>query len=645
MSDARHLDAECTRVIVGQMSQISQRENNRTESVVRNKAIQRTADAAGSQIAEAAPRPIPKVRAAVSVPVTLSFSHALFTPPTAGDAQRNLSVLFISPWGLEELSTRRFYRVMAEAFAEAGCASLRFDLPGTANARDFLPDQSGLAPWHAAIAEAVTRLRSLTENKPVVLVGQGVGGTLALTTPLDRQCIAGVAALAPVVNGRGYLRELSAWAKMADAALSIKRGDVSPPPGTIAGFEPPPGVADAVKAVKLPHEGLPEIANLLVAARPGDATLAPLADHFEQKGSNAQTITFEGYQDLLQGPMTQIIPEGFASQLRDWLVSLDQTLPAPRAAEVAGARYDADVLLDAAFSEQATRFGPGGRLYGIFCEPRSGHAKATVILLTTAHDPLSGWARFSTDLARRLASRGIASFRFDSAGVGDSLPIPGRKRQILYDHAQIEDMSAAIDLIEERGLHRNLTVFGRCSGAYTAYHGLLADDRLAACISVNLRLFRWRSEPTDAEIAQAPRSLDTYARKAVSMDTARRLIAGEIDLRKAGTNIARKIQERIERKLMRFTGPLLAVGRFNRIVHGDFRRLASSGKRIVLVYSEQDEGEESFAFHFGDDGSGLRPYHGASHHRIPATDHNVTDKVARAELFRIVDKAIDLGFP
>lgn len=628
------------------MSQMSQCEPQRTESVVSNEAIQRTAEAPGGQIAEveAAPGPM-QDRAAISAPLTLSFSHALFTPAAVESAQRNLSVLFISPWGLEELSTRRFYRILANAFAEAGIASLRFDLPGTANALDFPPDQSGLAPWHAAVTGAVARLRSLTGNRPVVLVGQGVGGTLALTTPLDRQCIAGVAALAPVVNGRGYLRELSAWAKMADAALSIERGDDVPPPGAIAGFEPPQGVADALKAVKLLQEDLPEIANLLVAARPGDSALAPLADCLAQKGCNAQTITFEGYQDLLQSPMTQIIPEGLISQLRDWLISLEEPLRPIRVADVAIARCDADALADAAFSEHATRFGPGGRLYGIICEPRSGPAKATVIILTTAHDPLSGWARSSTDLARRLARRGIASFRFDSAGVGDSLPIPGRKRQILYDHAQLEDLSAAIDLIEERGLHRNLAVFGRCSGAYLAYHGLLADDRLAACISVNLRLFRWRREPTDAEIAQAPRSLDTYARKAISMDTARRLVAGEIDLRNAAKNIGRKIHERIERKLMRFTGPLLAVGRFNRLVHEDFRRMSASGKRIVLVYSAQDEGEESFAFHFGKDGAGLRSYPGACHHRIPAADHNVTDKAARAELFRIVEEAIDLGFP
>lgn len=609
-------------------------------------ATQRTADAAGSPIAEAvaAPRSDGEHHPAVAVPVTLSVSHALFTPATARDA-RNLSVLFISPWGLEELSTRRFYRVLAEAFAEAGIASLRFDLPGTANARDFLPDQSGLAPWQAAVAEAVTRLQSLTGNKPVVLVGQGIGATLALTSPFDRQCVAAVAALAPVVNGRGYLRELSAWSKMADAALSIRRGDDLPPPGAIAGLEPPPGIAEALKTLKLPHDGLPEIANLLVAARLGDSTLAPLADHFATKGSNAQVITFEGYQDLLQSPMSQTIPEALVYQLRDWLVSLDEPLRPVRLAEAAIARCDPGALEDTEFSEQATRLGPGGRLYGIVCEPRSGPAKATVIILTTAHDPTSGWGRFSTDLARRLARRGIASFRFDSAGVGDSLPVPGRQRQILYDHAQIEDMCAAIDLLEQRGLHRNLTVFGRCSGAYLAYHGLLADERLGGCISVNLRLFRWRTEPTDEQISQAPRSLDTYARKAVSIATARRLIAGEIDVRKAATNIARKIHERLELKLMRFTGSLLAVGRFNRLVHEDFRRMSASGKRIVLVYSEHDEGEESFAFHFGKDGSGLRRYLGAQRYRIEATDHNVTDKAARAELFRIVEEAIDLGIP
>ena len=49
-------------------------------------------------------------------------------------------VLMISPFGYEELCARAFWTVLAERLATAGLESLRFDLPGTANALDTPPE-------------------------------------------------------------------------------------------------------------------------------------------------------------------------------------------------------------------------------------------------------------------------------------------------------------------------------------------------------------------------------------------------------------------------------------------------------------------------------------------------------------------------
>ena len=60
-------------------------------------------------------------------PVAFSRTVGLFTPPLADHAACNCAVLFLSPWGLEEMCTRRVWRELPERFAAKGIASLRFD--------------------------------------------------------------------------------------------------------------------------------------------------------------------------------------------------------------------------------------------------------------------------------------------------------------------------------------------------------------------------------------------------------------------------------------------------------------------------------------------------------------------------------------
>ncbi len=46
-------------------------------------------------------------------------------------------MLFVSPWGFEEMCSRKFFRVAAEHFSDIGVPSLRFDYRGTGDALDF----------------------------------------------------------------------------------------------------------------------------------------------------------------------------------------------------------------------------------------------------------------------------------------------------------------------------------------------------------------------------------------------------------------------------------------------------------------------------------------------------------------------------
>src|SRR5262249_54976492 len=128
----------------------------------------------------------------------------------------------------------------------------------------------------------------------------------------------------------------------------------------------------------------------------------------------------------------------------------------------------AEPLIGDGFRETPLRFGEGNRLSGILCEPTGTRAGATALLLTTAYDRHAGWGRMSVTMARTLARDGIPSLRFDTANVADSPPLPDAQEQVLYSPAQLQDVSAALDLLEAEKLLPAFAV-GRCSGGYLAY--------------------------------------------------------------------------------------------------------------------------------------------------------------------------------
>src|SRR4051812_20169330 len=64
---------------------------------------------------------------ALAVPVVHAGTIGLFQPARAAADLGNTAVLLVSPWGFEEICTRKLWRVMAEEFAARGIPSLRFD--------------------------------------------------------------------------------------------------------------------------------------------------------------------------------------------------------------------------------------------------------------------------------------------------------------------------------------------------------------------------------------------------------------------------------------------------------------------------------------------------------------------------------------
>jgi hypothetical protein len=232
------------------------------------------------------------------------------------------------------------------------------------------------------------------------------------------------------------------------------------------------------------------------------------AEAWTRQGTDLFLAPFDGLDPLLQGNLED---DKRPADLRPVLEWARQKIPTRRSLPRASQKPEKALTLPSGCVETLLHFGPEQRLCGILCCPRAGASSTVVLIGNTGRDPRSSPGRFSVELARRLATAGISSFRFDFAGIGDSLGPPRQTDALspIYDLDRSADLSAAIDMLAAMN-YRRYAAYGLCAGAYHMLQGALVDSRLTALLLVNLPIFTWyygdRIEYTLAET----RTLGSY---------------------------------------------------------------------------------------------------------------------------------------
>ncbi|NKJ06085.1 alpha/beta fold hydrolase [Rhizobium sp. SG741] len=569
---------------------------------------------------------------AAAVPVTFAGTVGLFTPAAVSPSAT--AVLFLSPWGFEEMCVRKFWRILAEDLADIGVSSLRFDYAGTGDALDVADDGRGLVLWEETALAAVSTLKSLAGFERLILISQGLGGSIAATLAERLSDVDGIAFLAPVVSGRAYLRELTVWSKMIDEGMGLAEAQRQTEGVTVASLRMPDSIADAVKKLNLMTLSGLGAPNGLVLTRPGRPGDADFYRHLETLAPHVEQAPYEGYDDLVSNPTVAVMPTVAGHRILEWVKSI--VVKPTAAVSINLMRPDAKPLVGDGFRETPVRFGAGERIYGVLCEPMGVRTGATALLLTTAYDRHAGWGRMSVAMARALAHDGIASLRFDTANVGDSPPLPDAPEQVLYSRDQQRDVADALDLLEARNLLPAFVV-GRCSGGYLAFQAALRDIRCNGLITANPYNFFWdETRSVDEALRFAPRSLETYGRKFLQLETLKRLYGGQIDAGSAIRNMAIVLA----RRAVRLCRPLFSLfpflaGAREPVISG-FHALAKRRVDISLIYSAHDIGLDHLHEQFGENAAGLKHFPDIRLTIIPEADHNLTPPYARKVYLREV---------
>lgn len=563
------------------------------------------------------------------LPVTFETFGGLYH---AGRADRygRKAVLLLSPIGYEELLSRATWRALADMIAASGHACLRFDYPGTSDAIDVAGEPDGISDWFDAARKGVAFLREHNPGLELVLVGQGFGATLAAQLGAEWPDVTAAVLMAPVAKGRSYLRELQAWSSMLTDRIGIGPDPIHDNGYCVAGLPLATSRAAAIKAIDLTRATRSPAARVLLVDRTQTSRDNSIGNHLATLGADVSYLDYAGYEAILQNPS---VAEPQLGTLRSIVSWIDDLPPGPVAETVSVAKVPvpARAIAGPHYEELPVRFGPDERLFGVLCRPLGRQPSAIAVLANSGRDYHIGWGRAGVEQARALAERGIASFRFDSGGIGDSVAAAGAPDEVLYSDEQLDDLRYAVDFaaICDAG---PIAVAGRCSGAYGAFQIAVQDPRVRYAIPINIQRFVWDPRESVAEALQsAHRSIYASATMLLSKRNLKRLLSGNLRIGTAAGALLKRLASKMSPKRAEAAGGV-PVPNLHDEGHRRFKLLEDRGVRVALVFSEGDHGLNEFRSYMGRKGAKLRRYSGASVVIVPGADHDFTHGAKRAQL-------------
>lgn len=523
-------------------------------------------------------------------------------------------VVVCASLGLEELCGRRTLHLLAERLAAAGLPTLRFDYRGEADSLGDAEDADCVLRWRDDVTAAIEYLRRDAGVSEIALVGMRFGALLAAEIAAGRDDVTHAALVAPVAAGKTWLRETRILARMIETeapdAHAPRRDDLG-----LAGFSIMDETAAALGAMTI--EGIarrPAPAIMLVEPASGRAG-AKIAAHLEALGASVARADFPGYEQMMCDPALSTPAEAILDPLVQWLAAGAESAPAIARAGDAG-WIDGD-----AWREQGVLIG-AGPLAGVWCEPVGRAPSRTVVFAGPGNNHHIGWGRSHVELARALARGGVASLRFDYAGVGDSA---GRRTDI-YDSARGVDIAAAVDWAAAKGDGR-ISIVGVCSGAYHSLRLAARDARIERLVLLNQLRYEldmhhrlsWLAYTLQARLVFALDAKDKSPLKARALAAA---LAALPWIRRVGSVANRAIRRlKGQKDGAAPSGP-------NK-TERNFGAISRRGARILIVHSPGDPAIVEIERFMGPDGAKATALPGVARIVLADADHLLSSRAAR----------------
>lgn len=553
----------------------------------------------------------------------------------------DFGVVLCNPFGYESVCVHRTYRHIAERAAASGIAALRFDYHGTGDSSGDDYEDDRLRMWVSSVHAAVDELKSRTGVRRICLVGLRLGATLAALAAAGRDDINGLVAIAPVVKGRAFLRELR--------ALALSRPQPTPPEWArvnteiqeAAGFVLTAATQQALQETDVTQITRVPAPHVLLLDREELPGSAPWGAALESSGVEVERGTFSGYAAMMLSAHENTVPERMVGDVIRWIQKrathgrevLDSLPPMQTDRETCSQPLD-DV------SETLVHVGFEPRLFGVLTEsvtpsgmPRT--ATNVVLLLNAGAISRIGPGRLYVTLARLLARQGHAVFRMDISGIGDSAPHAGEPENTVYTSRAQADIKAAVAYLRDRFGDTPLHLMGICSGAFHGFKAAAAGVGCETAVIINPLTFFWNEgmKVADPEF-HAASEVARYRSTALEAKAWLKLLRGQVDLRKLmrifinrGVTLARHGARDVARRVGIPLSDDLAR---------ELQQATQAGTQLQFIFAAKDPGLQLLREQGGAAVQRLQLRHQLHIEIIEAADHTFTAHWARERLIGLL---------
>lgn len=546
--------------------------------------------------------------------------------PAANGQQADQALLICPSFGVEDINPYRTLRVLAQATAQAGIPTLRFDYAGCGNSEGDADTPDLFQAWLDSIVQAAALLRQRSGASRITLFGLRLGALLAALAAPRCDGAQDLIALAPVISGRAYLREMKAL-HMAGLAGHEAHPDTNPALFESGGFVMAQATHEALSAIDLLKLDKAPAPQLLLINRDDLPGADKWANRLTEQGCAVAQEPLAGYAEMMADPHHSKPPAALVPIV---LARLQSTAASPSsrpssepskghtskadshaAPATAPASAHSAMTLKAepglgAVTDTAVFIGQAPALFGMLS--RLGNGSNTshshnapsptqglgIVMLNAGSTRLIGPNRMYVPLARQWAAQGHTVLRLDIAGIGDSPAHAGKAENTVYSDTALQDVAAAVAFMHQQAGVERIVLMGLCSGAYHAFKAAVAKQPVQDIVMINPLTFFWKEgmslDPgavTDAKVAQ---DLMRHRRSVFSMASWLKLVRGGISPKRI-TQIAKQsiawVGSKVYRKLARPLGLPLADD-----LAGELQQIARQGIKQHYVFADDDPGLE-----------------------------------------------------
>ncbi len=453
----------------------------------------------------------------------------------------SIGLVICNPLGYESVCAHRSIKHFAKAAAEAAIPTMRFDYDGTGDSAGTDFDTDRVEAWLTSIQHAIDTLKEQTGVSRVCLLGIRMGATLAAAVSADRPDVIGLAAIAPVVNARAYVRELRALSLARPNPAASIQDDVL----EAAGFSLTTQTREALATLditKLPRTS----ENVLLIERNDLASNSALVQHWSDHAAHFTSRRLPGYVEMMLDSHDALVPHEMVQSSVSWLKAL--TGSEPETTAIKRAPQTASALMNigekSTVREQACFLDDNRLLFGVLSTPAQLQTpiRALVMLVNSGAVHHIGPNRLYVTLARKWAAQGIGVLRLDLSGIGDSSTRPDEKENIVYSSCAGKDIASATEFVRKQFGDVSIHAMGVCSGGYHSFKSAVAGAPLRTVVCINPLTFDWKEGQSLAfpeyRVAQ---DVMRYKTNAFRWESWKKLLTGGVDIPELAQVLMRRI--------------------------------------------------------------------------------------------------------